>query len=83
MIHGSGWGSAEVNPNPELSTVTQEWWGVTEIVKEQAAKLAAKGGFRCLIPDLYKGKIGAQTREKAPKQPNTSVHPAVGSVHVS
>ena len=56
---------------------------MTEIVKEQAAKLAAKGGFRCLIPDLYKGKIGAQTREKAPKQPNTSVHPAVGSVHVS
>jgi dienelactone hydrolase len=48
--------------------ITQEWWGVTEIVKEQAAKLAAKGEFRCLIPDLYKGKIGASTREEATKQ---------------
>ena len=36
---------------------------MTEVVKEQAAKLAAKGGFRCLIPDLYKGKVGVDAEE--------------------
>ncbi|PNW82784.1 hypothetical protein CHLRE_06g294000v5 [Chlamydomonas reinhardtii] len=40
----------------------QEWWGVTEIIKYQAEQLS-KQGFRCLIPDLYKGKIGVDAEE--------------------
>lgn len=42
----------------------QEWWGVTPVVKAQAEKLSADGGFRVLVPDLYKGKLGV-TREEA------------------
>jgi len=42
--------------------VVQEWWGVTEIVKEQAQLLSTKG-YRCLIPDIYKGKIGVDAEE--------------------
>lgn len=38
--------------------VLQEWWGVTEEVKKQASRIANTGNYRCIIPDLYKGKIG-------------------------
>lgn len=34
----------------------------TEIIKYQAEQLS-KQGFRCLIPDLYKGKIGVDAEE--------------------
>ncbi|KAG2443094.1 hypothetical protein HYH02_009508 [Chlamydomonas schloesseri] len=44
--------------------VIQEWWGVTDIIKNQAEQLS-KQGFRCLIPDLYKGKIGVDAEEAA------------------
>ncbi|PNG99844.1 hypothetical protein TSOC_014366, partial [Tetrabaena socialis] len=37
--------------------LVQEWWGVTEIVKQQAELIAAEG-FRVLVPDLYKGTVG-------------------------
>eukprot|EP00959_Pyramimonas_sp_CCMP1952_P285440 5968136-Pyramimonas_sp.AAC.1 len=43
--------------------VVQEWWGVTDIVQEQAELLSTKSGYRCLIPDLYKGKIGVDAEE--------------------
>lgn len=42
--------------------VLQEWWGVTENIKAQAAQLS-KSGYRCLIPDLYKGKLGLDMEE--------------------
>ena len=42
--------------------VLQEWWGVTSNIKAQAEHLA-KSGYRCLIPDLYKGKLGVDVEE--------------------
>ncbi|GFR47075.1 hypothetical protein Agub_g8762 [Astrephomene gubernaculifera] len=42
--------------------VIQEWWGVNDIIKNHAETLS-KDGFRCLIPDLYKGKIGVDAEE--------------------
>lgn len=44
--------------------VIQEWWGVNDVVKE-IATLLSKDGFRCLVPDLYKGKIGVDAEEAA------------------
>ncbi|KAK3260289.1 hypothetical protein CYMTET_30746 [Cymbomonas tetramitiformis] len=41
----------------------QEWWGVNDIVKAQAQELSAKANVRCLVPDLYKGKIGVDAEE--------------------
>ncbi|MEW5307055.1 MAG: hypothetical protein WDW36_009473 [Sanguina aurantia] len=43
--------------------VLQEWWGVTEAVKQQAVMLSEATGFRTLIPDLYKGKLGVDAEE--------------------
>lgn len=42
--------------------VIQEWWGVTPNIVELATQIAAHG-FRVLIPDLYKGKIGVDAEE--------------------
>jgi carboxymethylenebutenolidase len=36
----------------------EEWWGVTDHIKNTADKLA-QAGFRVLIPDLYRGRTAA------------------------
>ena len=43
--------------------VIQEWWGVTDWVKQQAEDLASQG-YETLAVDLYRGKI-ATTRDEA------------------
>lgn len=43
--------------------VLQEWWGVNDIIKEQAVLLKDATGYRCLVPDLYKGNIGVDKEE--------------------
>lgn len=42
--------------------VIQEWWGVTDIIKSHAERLAQQG-YRTLIPDVYNGKIGVSKEE--------------------
>jgi carboxymethylenebutenolidase len=41
----------------------EEWWGLTDHIKETADRLAGDG-FRVLVPDLYRGSV-ADTREAA------------------
>lgn len=43
--------------------VLQEWWGVTDNIKKQAEHISKTGGYRVLIPDLYKGKFGVNVEE--------------------
>lgn len=33
--------------------VLQEWWGITDEIKEQASHIVEQG-YRVLVPDLYK-----------------------------
>src|SRR4051812_25831482 len=42
--------------------VIQEWWGLNDQIKGVADKLA-KAGYRALVPDLYRGKIGLDAKE--------------------
>jgi carboxymethylenebutenolidase len=42
--------------------VIQEWWGVNDHIKSVADRYAAKG-FRVLVPDLYRGKVGLDAKE--------------------
>ncbi|CAA7402089.1 unnamed protein product [Spirodela intermedia] len=44
--------------------VLQEWWGVDFEVKNNALKIASlEPGFKVLIPDLYRGKVGLDVAE--------------------
>ncbi|KAI4334132.1 hypothetical protein L6164_018861 [Bauhinia variegata] len=44
--------------------VLQEWWGVDFEVKNHAVKISQLGsGFKALIPDLYRGKVGLDVAE--------------------
>src|SRR4051812_39453793 len=36
--------------------VIQEWWGLTDWIKENARRFAARG-YVALAPDLYRGKV--------------------------
>lgn len=37
--------------------VLQEWWGMNEIIINEAADISERGNFVALVPDLYRGKI--------------------------
>ncbi len=42
--------------------VIQQFFGVTPEVQHQAQMISAMG-YRCLVPDLYRGKVGADMEE--------------------
>jgi carboxymethylenebutenolidase len=42
--------------------VIQEWWGLNEQIKGVADRLA-QAGYRALVPDLYRGKLGVDAEE--------------------
>ncbi|KAI3851251.1 hypothetical protein MKX03_002239 [Papaver bracteatum] len=44
--------------------VLQEWWGVDFEIKNHAIKISQLGsGYKALIPDLYRGKVGVDVAE--------------------
>lgn len=44
--------------------VLQEWWGVDYEIKNHAVKISQlEPGFKALIPDLYRGKVGLDVAE--------------------
>ncbi len=45
-----------------LPALLQEWWGINDVIKAHAEKIASHG-YRCLVPDLYKGKVGVDKEE--------------------
>jgi carboxymethylenebutenolidase len=49
------------NRAPAL-VVIQEWWGLNEQIKGVANRLA-NSGYRALVPDLYRGKLGLDAKE--------------------
>ena len=42
--------------------VVQEWWGLNDQIRGVARRLA-EAGFRALVPDLYRGKVGLDAKE--------------------
>lgn len=42
--------------------VIQEWWGIVPTIVDHAKRISEQG-YRCLIPDLYKGKVGVDKEE--------------------
>jgi carboxymethylenebutenolidase len=42
--------------------VLQEWWGLNDQIKGVANRLA-QAGYRALVPDLYRGKVGLDAKE--------------------
>lgn len=59
---GHGYLSSE-NVDSEYGIVLiQEWWGLNKSITLTADRFAKKG-FRVLIPDLYRGKVGANAEQ--------------------
>jgi carboxymethylenebutenolidase len=53
---------APAGKNAPALVVIQEWWGVNDHIKSVADRYAAQG-FRVLVPDLYRGKVGLDAKE--------------------
>lgn len=52
------------NENAPGIVVLQEWWGVDFEIKNHAVAISKFGsGYRALIPDLYRGKVGLDVAE--------------------
>jgi carboxymethylenebutenolidase len=47
-------------PYPAI-VVIQEWWGLSDWIKNNAKRLAEQG-YVCLAPDLYRGKVTTEMR---------------------
>jgi len=60
--------------------VIQEWWGITEGIKEHAEKIAEMGGYRVLVPDIYKGKVGVDAEEAHHLMSNLDFPKAVSEI---
>lgn len=57
----------------------QEWWGIDEEIKAHAAHIASKG-YRVLVPDLYRGKLGVKAEEAHHLMSNLDFKAAVEDV---
>lgn len=66
-------------PGAPAVVVLQEWWGVTDQVQMQAQRIA-KEGYRCLVPDLYKGALGVDAEEASHLMGNLNFPEAVEEI---
>jgi carboxymethylenebutenolidase len=57
--------------------VIQEWWGVNDQIKGVAERFAARG-YRALVPDLYRGKLGLKAEEAQHLMTNLNFGDAAG-----
>src|SRR5213593_1537811 len=57
--------------------VIQEWWGLNDQIKGEANRLAA-AGYRALVPDLYRGKLGLDAKEAEHLMTNLNFADAAG-----
>lgn len=60
--------------------VIQEWWGITDTIKAQAERVAADGGFRVFVPDIYKGEKGVNAEEAHHLMSNLDFPKAVAEI---
>jgi carboxymethylenebutenolidase len=57
--------------------IIQEWWGLNDQIKGVAEKFAARG-YRALVPDLYRGKLGLDAKEAEHLMTNLNFGDAAG-----
>ncbi|CAI0550816.1 unnamed protein product [Linum tenue] len=64
--------------------VLQEWWGVDFEIKNHAIKISQLDpGFKALIPDLYRGKVGLDVAEAQHLMDNLDWQGAVKDIRAS
>jgi carboxymethylenebutenolidase len=57
--------------------VIQEWWGLNDQIKGVAERFA-RSGYRVLVPDLYRGKVGLDAKEAEHLMGNLNFGDAAG-----
>ncbi|KAG9447607.1 hypothetical protein H6P81_013735 [Aristolochia fimbriata] len=64
--------------------VLQEWWGVDYEIKNHALQISKMGpGYKALIPDLYRGKVGLDAAEAQHLMDGLDWQGAVKDIHAS
>jgi carboxymethylenebutenolidase len=49
--------TGDIRNTSKCLVVIQEWWGMNEQIKQQAAHISSQGTFVTLVPDLYRGRV--------------------------
>jgi len=49
--------TGNIKADKKCVVVVQEWWGMNEQIKQQAANISSQGKFVTLVPDLYRGRV--------------------------
>src|SRR5204862_6414598 len=57
--------------------ISQEWWGLNDQIKGVANRMA-ETGYRALVPDLYRGKLGLDAKEAEHLMTNLNFADAAG-----
>jgi carboxymethylenebutenolidase len=62
--HGATTAHVARPENDTLAAVIliQEWWGINDHIRDIAGRYA-NGGYLCIAPDLYRGKVAKNTEE--------------------
>lgn len=64
--------------------VLQEWWGVDFEIKNHAKKISEfDSGYKALVPDLYRGKVGLDVAEAQHLMDGLDWQGAVKDIHAS
>jgi carboxymethylenebutenolidase len=58
--------------------VLQEWWGLNDQIRRVADRFA-QAGYRCLVPDLYRGTVTLDAAEASHLMTNLNFQDAVGN----
>lgn len=49
--------TGNISDTNKCLVVIQEWWGMNEQIKQQAANISSQGAFVTLVPDLYRNRV--------------------------
>src|SRR3989442_2611472 len=58
----------------------QEWWGINHHIRDIASRYAAEG-YNCVAPDLYRGRVAADTEEASALMQALAIEDGLETIH--
>ena len=69
-------------PHEEVSAaivLIHEWWGINDHIRDLAGRYASEG-YLCVAPDLYRGRVAADTGEASALMNALAIEDGIGTI---